>query len=97
MFDNLLPFLFKKKAQNKSLRTFFCKDKIICHKNLISFRRKKIYISLIHFLLISNQRVEIIKNRVYLHGIASPSAIQSKAMIKHIHESASRQTQLTHR
>lgn len=97
MFDNLLPFLFKKKAQNKSLRTFSCKDKIICHKNLISFRRKKIYISLIHFLLISNQRVEIIKNRVYLHGIVSPSAIQSKAMIKHIHESASQQTQLTHR
>lgn len=62
---------------------------IICHKNLISFRRKNIYISLIHFLLNSNQHVDIIKNRVYLHGIVYLSDIQNKAIVKHIHISTS--------
>lgn len=40
---------------------------------------------MIHFLLNSNQHVEIIKNRVYLHGIVHLSDIQNKATIKHVH------------
>lgn len=83
----ILKFFYLERNTTKqvTVRTFCCKDENDYLSQEFNKFQKKIYISLIHFLLNSNQHVEIIKNRVYLHGIVHLSDIQNKATIKHVH------------